>query len=126
MVSAPDIDHTIKLAVQELVVVVGEVRSEVGWNLVSTAHDNVVLFLTKQIEGVAVTHLGIPFVAPAWAVHNGKLYVSLYPQGLEMAIAQSGKREDSVLANESFQTAMARFTLRPAGGKRWARFRPLY
>ena len=73
-------------------------------------------FMTKDIEGVAVTHLGVPFVAPAWAVHNGKLYVSLYPQGIEMVIAQSGKREDSILANESFQTAMARFSIRPAGG----------
>ena len=82
-------------------------------------------FLTKKIEGVAVTHLGIPFVAPAWAVHNGKLYVSLYPQGIEMAIDQSGKREDSILANKSFQTAMARFTIRPAGANAFENLGPV-
>ncbi|MBX2850378.1 MAG: hypothetical protein KTR15_01380 [Phycisphaeraceae bacterium] len=78
-----------------------------------------VRFLTKDIEGVAVTHLGIPFIAPAWAVNDGKLYVSLYPQGLEMAIAQSGKREDSILANDAFQSAMGRFldAPGPAGAK---------
>lgn len=77
-----------------------------------------VRFMTKEIGGVAVTHLGVPFVAPAWAVHNGKLYVSLYPQGLEMAIAQSGKREDSILANKAFQEAMARFLDKPPAFER--------
>jgi len=72
-------------------------------------------FLTEDIEGVAVTHLGIPFIAPAWTVHNKRLYVALFPQALEMAIAQSAKREDSILANEAFQTAMGRFLDAPGG-----------
>lgn len=73
-----------------------------------------VRFITEEYSGVAVTHLGIPFIAPAWAVHNDKLYVSLYPQALEMAAEQSGKREDSILANKAFQTAMGRFVDKPA------------
>lgn len=83
-------------------------------------------FITRDLGGAAVTHLGIPFVAPAWTVHKGKLYVSLYPQALEMAVAQSGKREDSILANEAFQTAMARFTDRPAPkGKAFESLKPI-
>ena len=72
-----------------------------------------VRFITKEYSGVAVTHLGIPFIAPAWAVHDGKLFVSLYPQALEMAVEQSGKRDDSILANRAFQSAMARFVDKP-------------
>lgn len=71
-------------------------------------------FMTRKIQGVAVTYLGIPFVAPAWAIHNNRLYVALYPQALEMAIEHSGKRRDSILANKAFQDAMARFADNPA------------
>ena len=88
-----------------------------------------VRFLTKDSDGVSITHLGIPFVAPAWAVHDGKLYVSLYPQALEMAVAQSGKREDSILANEAFQNAFTRFLDGPvpaaAKGRSFDNLRPV-
>lgn len=73
-------------------------------------------FLSEEIGGATVTHLGVPLIAPAWTVHNDRLYVSLYPQALEMAIEQSGKRDDSILANEAFQTAMGRFLDVPAAG----------
>lgn len=75
-----------------------------------------VRFISEDIAGTTVTHLGVPFIAPAWTVHNNRLYVSLYPQALEMAIEQSGKRDDSILANEAFQSAFARFADAPAGG----------
>lgn len=65
--------------------------------------------LTRVIDGQRITHLGIPGIAPAWMVHDGRLYVSLYPQGLEMALDQSGEIEDSILTNEVFQETMARF-----------------
>lgn len=71
-------------------------------------------FITQKIEGVAVTHLGFPFISPAWAIKDGRLYVSFYPQALEMAMEQSGKNEDSILANEAFQTAFKRFVGGPA------------
>jgi hypothetical protein len=77
-----------------------------------------VRFISEEIGGATVTHMGIPFVAPAWTVHKNRLYVSLFPQALEMAVEQSGKREDSILANEAFNTAMARFAEAPgAPGK---------
>ncbi len=84
-----------------------------------------VRFITEEVGGAAVTHLGIPFIAPAWTVHKGKLYVSLFPQALEMAIEQSGKPEDSILANEAFQTAMARFLDQPAPGKAFESLKPV-
>lgn len=85
-----------------------------------------VRFITEEYGGVAVTHLGIPFIAPAWAVHDGKLFVSLYPQALEMVAEQSGKREDSILANEAFQTAMARFVDQPgAKGQAFESLKPV-
>lgn len=65
--------------------------------------------LSQDIDGTRVTHLGIPLVAPSWMVHKGRLYVALFPQALEMAIAQSGQREDSILNNPAFQQAMGRF-----------------
>lgn len=70
-----------------------------------------VRFLTREIKGTKVTHLGIPVIAPSWMVHKGRLYVSLFPQALEMAIEQSGKREDSILANQAFNQAMDRFAV---------------
>ena len=71
--------------------------------------------LTRVIDGERITHLGIPFISPCWMVHDGKLYLSLYTQGLEMALEQSGEAEDSILANEAFQQTMARFLAEPVG-----------
>lgn len=83
-------------------------------------------FLTQPIGGTAITHLGIPFIAPSWTVHKGKLYVAFYPQALEMAIEQSGKATDSILANEAFNTAVGRFLDRPAlPGKAFAGLKPI-
>ncbi|MEM6259283.1 MAG: hypothetical protein AAGI37_13445 [Planctomycetota bacterium] len=97
--------------------------------LADVDEDIKIRFLTKEIGGAAVTHLGIPFVAPAWMVHDGKLYVSLYPQALEMATEQTGKREDSILANTAFQSAMSRFLdgpdLADAGGKAFENLKPV-
>jgi hypothetical protein len=70
-------------------------------------------FLTQDVGETAVTHLGIPLVAPAWAIHNNRLYVALFPQAIEMAIEQSGKREDSILGNAAFQASFARFLDEP-------------
>lgn len=61
-----------------------------------------------EMDGETVTYLGIPFIAPCWMVHDDKLYIALFPQALEMALAHSGKAEDSILANPTFQSTMAR------------------
>ncbi len=72
--------------------------------------------LTEQVKGTKVTHLGIPYVAPAWMVHNGRLYVSFFPQALELAIDHSGKEEDSILANPAFQKTIAQFKVKSYTG----------
>ncbi|MFK7791020.1 MAG: hypothetical protein AB8C95_16190 [Phycisphaeraceae bacterium] len=96
-------------------------------NVMMSQEDDVkIRFLTQEVGGAAITHLGVPFIAPAWTVYKGKLYVSFYPQALEMAVAQSGKREDSILANDAFQTAMGRFLDRPAApGRAFDSLRPI-
>lgn len=65
--------------------------------------------LTQEYKGVKITHLGIPYVAPSYTIHKGKLYLSLFPQGLEMAIDHSGKKADSILANETFNKTIGQF-----------------
>lgn len=65
--------------------------------------------LTREVQGTKITHLGIPYVAPAYMVHNGRLFISLFPQGLEMAVEQSGKVEDSIVANATFGKSLKQF-----------------
>jgi len=75
-----------------------------------------VQMLTEEIDGVTITHMGIPYIAPSYMVHNGRLYVSMFPQALELALEQSGEVQDSILSNEAFQQTMARFQARPYTG----------
>lgn len=69
----------------------------------------VIRFNSRQIDGRSIVSLGIPYISPSWAVHDGKLYIGLYPQALEMALEHSGEAEDSILANDAFIETMARF-----------------
>ena len=96
-------------------------------NVMMSQEDDVkIRFITQDIGDTAITHLGVPFIAPAWTVHDGRLYVSFYPQALEMAVAQSGKREDSILANAAFQTAMGRYLDQPAAkDKAFSKLKPI-
>lgn len=71
---------------------------------------------TIEVDGKPITYLGVPFIAPCWMVHEGKLYVALFPQALEMALAHSGKAEDSILANEAFGATMKRLGEMPRAG----------
>ncbi len=65
--------------------------------------------LTREVKGTRITHLGIPYIAPAYMVHGGRLYVSLFPQALEMALEHSGEKADSILANETFVKTLDQF-----------------
>lgn len=51
---------------------------------------------------VTIHYLGTPFVAPAWAVSNGNLYIGLYPQVVAAAAAQGAGHGHSILNNTSF------------------------
>ena len=75
-----------------------------------------VRFLTQEISGQTITHFGIPYVAPAWMVKGDRLYISLYPQGLEMAADHSGKKADSILVNSAFTKSIAKFGGKPYTG----------
>ncbi|MFN3165441.1 MAG: hypothetical protein ACE37H_00085 [Phycisphaeraceae bacterium] len=75
-----------------------------------------VRLLTQEIKGTKIGYLGVPYIAPAWMIHDGKLYVSLFPQGLEMALEHSGKAGDSILANEAFLKTTAKFGDKPYTG----------
>lgn len=75
-----------------------------------------VRLLTQEIKGTKIGYLGIPYIAPAWMIHDGRLYVSLFPQGLEMALEQSGKAGDSILANQAFMKLTGKFGDKPFTG----------
>jgi hypothetical protein len=75
-----------------------------------------VRLLTQEIKGTKIGYLGVPYVAPAWMIHDGRLYVSLFPQGLEMALEHSGKAGDSILANEAFLKTTDKFGDKPYTG----------
>lgn len=64
---------------------------------------------TQEVGDVTISRLGVPYASPSWMVKDGRLYVALYPQALEMAVEQSGKTTDSILANSAFKTAFDRF-----------------
>ena len=51
---------------------------------------------------VTIHYLGTPFVAPAWAVSNGNLYIGLYPQVVAAAAVQGAGHGHSILNNTSF------------------------
>jgi len=65
--------------------------------------------LKTQYQGLDVHYLGVPLVAPAWAMRNGNCYVALYPQ---VAAAAAASRADakakSILDNEQFLTLRKR------------------
>lgn len=66
-------------------------------------------FMSRQVGDTTISHLGIPYLAPSWMVHRGRLYVSLFPQGLEMAATQSLKLEDSIATNPTFMKTLDKF-----------------
>ena len=54
-----------------------------------------------------------PFpIAPAWAVHKNRLYVALFPQVIQAALAENGRK--SVTVDAAFRKARGRLTGKPA------------
>lgn len=73
-----------------------------------------VRFKQATLQGVTVHYLAIPVVTPAWAIADGRLYFSLYPEITAAAVrAASGK--SSILDNVSFSAMRTR--LIPASGQ---------
>lgn len=65
-----------------------------------------VKFHTSTRDGMTLRTLGIPFVAPTWSVHEGNLYVGLFPQTVLAAgarVAGGGNSGgDSILDNDAY------------------------
>ena len=59
-------------------------------------------FHTTDHDGMTIHTLSIPFIGPSWSVHNGRLYVGLYPQTLHN-VASRAQAEGSILDNQAYQ-----------------------
>jgi hypothetical protein len=50
---------------------------------------------------VTINYLAVPFLTPSWAVHEGNLYIAMYPQVVASAVRQAGAPK-SILDNKDF------------------------
>lgn len=64
-----------------------------------------VRFKQTEIDGIGVHYLAIPLVAPSWTVHDGTLYVGLYPQ-VVVAAAQHDAGGGNIVDNPQYQEVM--------------------
>lgn len=71
-------------------------------------------FHASDDHGMRLNTLGVPFVAPTWSVHDGKLYVGLYPQTVMTAGDRTRAGGPTILDSERFKAVMDRLN---AGGK---------
>lgn len=55
-----------------------------------------------KIGDLTINYLGVPIVTPSWAVHNGNLYVGLFPQIVASAARQGDLKGQSILQNPKF------------------------
>jgi prepilin-type processing-associated H-X9-DG protein len=61
-----------------------------------------VAFHTSKQGDLTIHYLGIPVVAPSWAIKDGNLYVGLYPQVVSGAAEHVAGKGPSILENEGF------------------------
>jgi hypothetical protein len=78
-------------------------------------HEKVtVSFKRSHVGDTTVHYLAIPLVTPSWAVHNGNLYVGLYPEMVVAAIAHVPGQGKSILTNPAFAAVMHKLGDHPA------------
>ncbi len=65
-------------------------------------------FHSRDDQGMTLHTLGIPFIAPTWSIHDGKLYVGLYPQTVMTAGDRARSGGKRIVDDEKFQAARAR------------------
>lgn len=65
-----------------------------------------IAFQTTKMGGLTIHYLGVPLVAPSWAIKDGTLYVALFPQVLSAAVEAAGGK--SILDNAEFQALRKR------------------
>lgn len=61
-----------------------------------------IAFQTTEVDGMTIHYLAVPLVAPCWVVHDGNLYVALFPQVAAGAARHSAGHGKSILDNEKF------------------------
>ncbi len=57
---------------------------------------------TAKAGDLTISYLAVPFVTPAWTIHDGYLYVALYPQMLVSAVDHVKKGGPSLLDDPRF------------------------
>lgn len=62
---------------------------------------------TYTTEGIKVHHIALMVFDPAWAVHDGKLYLAMTPQVIPAAVA-AGQAKTSLLDNPGYQAILQR------------------
>ncbi|HSU67274.1 MAG TPA: H-X9-DG-CTERM domain-containing protein [Tepidisphaeraceae bacterium] len=73
-------------------------------------------FQTVQVDGMTVHYLAVPFVSPSWVVHDGNLYVALFPQVAAGAARHVSQKGPSIAQNEGWQAISQRMKVQnPAG-----------
>lgn len=62
-----------------------------------------VSFQTTQHDGLTIHYLATPLLTPSWAIHEGNLYVALFPQVVAAAADEAGRAKGkSILDNKDF------------------------
>jgi len=64
-------------------------------------------FTTSQKDGLELHAMMLPFVSPAWAVSEGKLYMGLTPQAVTRAKWFADHPENTIVTDERFVAARA-------------------
>ena len=63
---------------------------------------------TSELDGVAVTTVPLPGIAPSWAVVEGRLIVGLFPQSLAAVLDRLDAGGADILTNGGFAATLAR------------------
>ncbi len=58
---------------------------------------------TQERNGITLHMLGLGILTPTWAVHDGRLYVGLFPQAVQAAGAFSASGRPSILEEPKYQ-----------------------
>ena len=75
-----------------------------------------VSFQTVEVDGMTVHYLAVPLVSPSWVVHDGNLYVSLFPQVAAAAAQHVAHKDPSIAQNEGWQAIGQRMKVTGAAG----------
>jgi prepilin-type processing-associated H-X9-DG protein len=61
-----------------------------------------IAFQTVEVDGMTIHYLAVPLVSPSWVVHDGNLYVALFPQVAAGAARHASEHGPSILKSKAF------------------------